>query len=86
MLHPSTVEIVKATAPVVEAHAERITTRLNELMFAGDPQVQAFFNQAHHGGAQQRALAMSICAYAANIDNLRALGPGVELIAQSTAR
>src|SRR4051812_45944216 len=52
-------------------------------MFAGDPQVRAFFNAAHqHSGGQQRALAGAICTYAANIDNLGALGPAVELIAQ----
>jgi hypothetical protein len=65
------------------AQAERTTRRFYELMFEGDPHVLRFFNQAHqHRGSQQRALAMSICAYAAHIDELAALGPGVELIAQ----
>jgi nitric oxide dioxygenase len=83
MIQPSTISIVKASAPVVEAQAERITRRFYELMFEGDPHVLRFFNQAHqHRGSQQRALAMSICAYAAHIDDLQALGPGVELIAQ----
>ena len=83
MLNPKTIEIVKATAPAVAAHAEEITRRFYQLMFTGDPQVKAFFNQAHqHTGGQQRALAGAICAYAANIDNLGALGPAVELIAQ----
>ena len=83
MLTPATIDIVKATAPAVAAHAEQITRRFYTLMFAGDPQVKAFFNAAHqHTGGQQRALAGAICAYAANIDNLAALGPAVELIAQ----
>ena len=52
-------------------------------MFAGNPETLAYFNPAHqHAGDQQRALAGAICAYAANIDNLAALGPAVELIAQ----
>ena len=83
MLSPQTIEIVKATAPVVAEHAETITRRFYTLMFAHNPEVQAYFNQAHqHSGGQQRALAGAICAYAANIDNLAALGPAVELIAQ----
>jgi nitric oxide dioxygenase len=82
MLQPTTIPIVKASAPVVEAQAERITRRFYELMFEGDPHVLRFFNQAHqHRGSQQRALAMSICAYATHIDDLEALRPGVELIA-----
>ncbi len=83
MLSENTIQLVKATAPVVAEHAEAITRRFYQLMFTGDPQVKAYFNQAHqHAGTQQRALAGAICAYAANIDNLGALGPAVELIAQ----
>jgi nitric oxide dioxygenase len=83
MLSATTIETVKATAPAVAAHAEEITRRFYQLMFAGDPQVKAFFNQAHqHSGGQQRALAGAICAYAANIDNLGVLGNAVEVIAQ----
>ena len=83
MLSENTIQIVKATAPAVADHAEAITRRFYSLMFVGNPEVTAFFNQAHqHSGGQQKALAGAICAYAANIDNLGALGPAVELIAQ----
>jgi nitric oxide dioxygenase len=83
MLTEHTIDIVKATAPAVALHAEAITRRFYALMFEGNPEVQAYFNQAHqHSGGQQRALAGAICAYAANIENLAALGPAVELIAQ----
>lgn len=83
MLSEQTIAIVKATAPAVIAHAEAITRRFYSLMFEGNPEVKAFFNQAHqHSGSQQRALAGAICAYAANIDNLSVLGSAVELIAQ----
>ncbi|RIK80408.1 MAG: NO-inducible flavohemoprotein [Planctomycetota bacterium] len=82
MLSDKTISIVKATAPAVAAHAEAITRRFYGLMFAGNPEVRSFFNQAHqHAGTQQRALAGAICAYAANIDNLGVLGPAIELIA-----
>jgi nitric oxide dioxygenase len=83
MLDDKTIQIVKATAPVVAQHAEAITRRFYTLMFEGNPEVKVFFNQSHqHSGGQQKALAGAICAYAANIDNLGALGPAVELIAQ----
>ncbi|HEX3601758.1 MAG TPA: NO-inducible flavohemoprotein [Lacipirellulaceae bacterium] len=83
MLSEPTINIVKATAPAVALHAEAITRRFYSLMFEANPEVQAYFNQAHqYSGGQQRALAGAICAYAANIDNLAALGPAVELIAQ----
>jgi len=83
MLSEKTIRTVKATAPAVAQHAETITRRFYSLMFVGNPEVKAFFNQAHqHSGGQQKALAGAICAYAANIDNLGALGPAVELIAQ----
>lgn len=82
MLSPQTIEIVKEITPLVAANAETVTRRFYQLMFAGNPEVQAYFNQAHqHSGGQQRALAGAICAYFANIDNLGALGPAVNLIA-----
>jgi len=82
MLSPKTIEIVKTTAPAVAPLAETITRCFYRRMFAANPEVQAYFNQAHqHSGGQQKALAGAICAYAANIDNLQALGPAVELIA-----
>ena len=83
MLSQKTIEIVKAITPVVAANAETITRRFYELMFDGNPEVRDFFNQAHqHSGGQQKALAGAICAYFVNIDNLGALSPAVEIIAQ----
>ncbi|SFI06579.1 NO-inducible flavohemoprotein [Planctomicrobium piriforme] len=82
MLTPKTIEIIKAITPAVAPHAEAITRRFYQLMFAGNPEVKVFFNQAHqHSGGQQQALAGAICAYFANIDNLAVLGPAVNLIA-----
>ncbi len=83
MLSEKTINIVKEITPLVATNAETITRRFYELMFVGNPEVQDFFNQAHqHTGGQQKALAGAICAYFANIDNLGALGPAVEIIAQ----
>ncbi|MEW4486473.1 NO-inducible flavohemoprotein [Thalassoglobus sp. JC818] len=83
MLSEKTIRIVKDITPVVAANAETITRRFYQRMFEGNPEVKAFFNQSHqHSGGQQRALAGAICAYFAHIDNLEALTPAVELIAQ----
>lgn len=83
MLSQSTIDIVKAITPAVAANAETITRRFYQRMFIGNPEVKQYFNEAHqHSGGQQKALAGAICAYFANIDNLAALGPAVEMIAQ----
>ncbi len=83
MLSERTIEIVKEITPAVAANAETITTRFYERMFQGNPEVKAFFNQAHqHTGGQQKALAGAICAYFTHIENPAVLMPAVELIAQ----
>ena len=83
MLSGKTVEIIQTITPAVAPHAEAITRNFYQRMFRENPEVQAYFNQAHqHSGGQQQALAGAICAYFTHIDNLAALGPAVELIAQ----
>lgn len=83
MLSAKTIEIVKAITPLVAANAETITRCFYQRMFTANPEVKAYFNQAHQfSGGQQKALAGAICAYFTHIDNLEALGPAVELIAQ----
>ena len=62
MLSEKTVRIVKATAPAIAPHAEAITRRFYSLMFSGNPEVKAYFNQAHqHSGGQQRAGGRDLC-------------------------
>lgn len=83
MLSQKTIQIVKQITPLVAANAETITRRFYERMFEANPEVKAFFNQAHqHSGGQQKALAGAICAYFSHIDNPAVLMPAVELIAQ----
>ncbi len=83
MLSEKTIRIVKEITPLVAANSETITRRFYERMFEVNPEVKAFFNQAHqHTGGQQRALAGAICAYFTHIDNPSVLLPAVELIAQ----
>jgi nitric oxide dioxygenase len=83
MLSKKTIQIVKEITPLVAANAETITRRFYERMFEANPEVKAYFNQAHqHSGGQQKALAGAICAYFTHIDNPAVLMPAVELIAQ----
>src|SRR3954449_2445033 len=82
-LSDKTVDLVKATVPALETHGLAITQRMYARMFQNEA-IRDLFNQSHHGetGSQPKALAASILAYAQNIDNLGALAPAVERIAQ----
>ncbi|MDQ1077895.1 NO-inducible flavohemoprotein [Pseudoroseomonas cervicalis] len=82
-LSASTVAIVKATVPALEAHGLAITRRMYERLFR-DPAMRDLFNQSHHGetGAQPKALAGAILAYARNIEAPGVLAAAVERIAQ----
>lgn len=82
-LSPQTIALVKATVPALEVHGLEIVREMYARMFQ-DREIRDLFNQSHHGdsGAQPRALTGAILAYANNIDNLAALVPAVERIAQ----
>lgn len=79
----ATIQFVKATVPALEAHGLEITRRMYERLFQGDL-IKDLFNQSHHGaaGAQPKALADAVLAYARHIDNLGVLDGAVERIAQ----
>ena len=82
MLSAQQIEIIKATAPVVGAHAREITDCFYPLMFQRYPKVAELFNQTHQQkGTQRQALANAVVAYATHIDQLEALGDAVGLIA-----
>ena len=82
-LSDQTIALVKATVPALEAHGLDIVREMYARMFQ-NPAIRDLFNQSHHGdaGSQPRALTAAILAYASNIDNLGALAPAVERIAQ----
>lgn len=83
LLSERTIALVKATVPALEAHGLDIVNEMYGRMFQ-NPEIRDLFNQSHHGdsGSQPRALTGAILAYANNIDNLGALAPAVERIAQ----
>lgn len=81
-LSPQTIAIVQATVPALADHGAAITGAMYRRLFQ-DPEIAALFNTANQqNGAQLHALATAILAYARNIENLAALGPAVERIAQ----
>src|SRR3954469_22625386 len=82
-LSETTIAIVKATVPALEAHGLAITSRMYDRLFRTEA-IRDLFNQSHHGetGSQPKSLATAVLAYARHIDNLAALGSAVERIAQ----
>lgn len=81
MLNQQTIEIIKATVPVLEKHGEAITTRFYQLMFDQHPELLNIFNHANQKqGRQQKALASAVYAAAVHIDNLEAIIPVVKQI------
>lgn len=82
-LSDTTIELVKATVPALEAQGTAVTDRMYEILFR-NPDIRDLFNQSHHGesGSQSRALTAAVIAYARNIDNLGVLASRVERITQ----
>ncbi|PWY77780.1 bacterial hemoglobin [Aspergillus eucalypticola CBS 122712] len=79
-------DIIKATVPVIKVHGNAVTSVFYKNMLAAHPELNAIFNSSNQvNGHQPRALAGAVFAYAANIDNLGALGPAVELICNKHA-
>ena len=82
MLSSQTIDIVKATAPVIAQTGPALTAHFYERMFSHNPELKDIFNMSNQrNGDQREALFNAICAYANNIENLPALLPAVEKIA-----
>lgn len=81
-LDTKTIEIIKSTVPVLAQHGEAITKRFYEMMFTNHPELLNIFNHANQKqGRQPKALANTVYAAAAYIDNLEAILPVVRQIA-----
>ncbi|WP_322803248.1 NO-inducible flavohemoprotein [Vibrio alfacsensis] len=82
MLSNQTIDIVKATAPLLAETGPKLTAHFYDRMFAHNPELKDIFNMSNQrNGDQREALFNAICAYATNIDNLPALLGAVEKIA-----
>lgn len=85
-LREDQIHLIKATVPVLVEHGNTITTVFYKNMLAAHPELNDVFNVPNQlNGHQPRALAGALYAYAANIDNLGALSPAVELICNKHA-
>lgn len=82
MLSQETINIIKSTVPVLEEHGKTITTVFYKNMFEAHPELLNVFNHVNQSqGRQQTALANTVYAAAANIENLEAIIPAVVQIA-----
>jgi nitric oxide dioxygenase len=82
MLSRQTIEIIKSTVPVLREHGKTITTRFYKMMLTNHPELLNIFNHVNQKqGRQQTALANTVYAAAANIENLEAILPEVKRIA-----
>lgn len=83
MLDAQTIATVKSTLPAVAATGPALTAYFYDRMFTHNPELKDVFNMSNQrNGDQRQALFDAICAYGANLDNLAALLPAVERIAQ----
>lgn len=82
-ISPSQLAIIKATVPVLQAHGETITAVMYRNMIKAHPELENVFSHTSQAtGAQPRALARAILAYAMHIDDLPKLSHAIERIAQ----
>lgn len=85
MVSQKTIDIVKATAPILKEKGEAITQRMYEITFAERPDYKRGFEttwmQHLDGGGQAHKLASAVYAYATHIDRLDELTAAVQHIA-----
>lgn len=85
-LSNTTIETVKATIPFLQENGAALTQHFYKRMFAGNPEVKEFFNQANQKtGNQQQALGAAICAFAQNIETPENLAAAVSRISNKHA-
>jgi len=81
-LTKETMDIIKATAPVLAEHGKTITTVFYKKMFTNHPELLNIFNATNQEkGQQQEALANMVYAAAKNIDQLEVVLEEVKLVA-----
>lgn len=85
MVSQKTIDIVKATAPLIKEKGEAITRRMYEITFETRPDYKRGFEttwmQHLDGGGQAHKLAAAVYAYATHIDQLDQLAAAVDQIA-----
>ncbi|BBM03608.1 NO-inducible flavohemoprotein [Microbulbifer sp. GL-2] len=83
MLTSREIKIVKATAPTLDGAGVDITKHFYRRMFSCNPELKNIFNMSNQeSGKQPFALFSAISTFSKNIDNLPALQPLIERVAQ----
>ncbi|MGM3175891.1 NO-inducible flavohemoprotein [Dickeya lacustris] len=86
MLDQQTIATIKSTIPLLAATGPALTAHFYQRMFHHNPELKDIFNMSNQrNGDQREALFNAICAYATHIEDLPALLPAVERIAQKHA-
>ncbi|MFS2222037.1 NO-inducible flavohemoprotein [Pantoea sp. B65] len=86
MLDARTIATIKSTIPAIAATGPALTDHFYQRMLSHNPELKDVFNMNNQrNGDQREALFNAICAYATNIENLAAILPAVERIAQKHA-
>lgn len=81
MLNEEQKDLVKATVPILRENGVALTNYFYKRMLTNTPELKETFNLGHQrSGAQAKALANAVLAYAENIDDPSVLAPVVELI------
>jgi len=81
MLTQEQKRLVKETVPVLKESGVALTDYFYKRMLRNNPHLQEVFNMGHQrSGAQAKALAGAVLAYAENIDDPGVLAPVIELI------
>ena len=81
MLNEKQKELVKATVPVLKENGVALTDYFYKRMLKNNPDLKETFNMGHQrSGAQAKALAGAVLAYAEHIDNPTVLAPVIELV------
>lgn len=83
MLRKESIEIVKATVPVLETEVNNITQAFYKRLFENNPQLKGLFNMTHQKkGTQPKALAAAIFQYARFIEQPEMLKAAINMIAE----
>lgn len=83
MLTKETIEVIKSTVPVLEAHGTTITSVFYKKLFENHPELLNIFNHANQRqGRQQTALANAVYAAAVHIERLKDILPVVKQIGE----
>ncbi|MBT3624075.1 MAG: bacitracin resistance protein BacA [Gammaproteobacteria bacterium] len=87
-MNPSSIGIIKSTAPLIKEKGFEITMRMYEIAFSERPEYRRFFvntwmSAPEAAKSQAERLASAIYLYAANIDNLGKLDGPVQHIAKA---